>query len=192
MPVGVIGEPDRPVLGHHDGGRVEQNHLNRSRQFQRDGLLPCDRRQDAFPRPLGLVLQDPFSQRHRILDAHAAVTEVAAAAREERLRRRAMQVDTFLVREDELDQAERVPRSGTLAQTQRALGEPPEVFRRGIDDRRGVSPFRGRFPCSGAGGSSGRVPGPEGSLSARWTAARSSTAGRSPSPFPRRRPASAC
>ena len=138
MPVGVIGEPDRPVLRHHGGGRVEQNHLNRSRQLHADGLLPCDRRQDAFPGPLGLVLQDPFGQRHRILDAHAPVAEVAAAARKERLGRRAVQVTPSSFGNTNLMRPSAFPGPGRWRR--RSSPRQPLTFSGVASPRRGIVP----------------------------------------------------
>ena len=94
------------------------------------GSAVTHRLADALFGPFGLVLQDETGQRHRLLDADAAVAEVAPVAREQLHGRRVMQVDVVVVRKDELDVAQRVLRAGPLADARAARDSLVEQRRR--------------------------------------------------------------
>ena len=92
--------------------------------------------------PFRLIAQDVLRQGDRLLDAHAAVTERARRALEQRVGRRVVQVDVELVRKHELHEPQRIVGAGLLAE---AVGRRiVEIDRRGIDD--GCQPCR-RLPC---------------------------------------------
>jgi hypothetical protein len=68
----------------------------------------------SLQRPSGIIAECPRSEFGGLFDANAAVTEITAGAREQIGRRRAVKIDVVLVRENQLDQTERVGRAGLL------------------------------------------------------------------------------
>ena len=82
------------------------------RQLHRAVVGPgVHRRVDLLGRPA----EHPLRELRRLLDADAAVAERAHVLVEQVLRRRVVQVDVEVVREEELHEAERVLPAGTLA-----------------------------------------------------------------------------
>src|SRR2546427_8437660 len=75
---------------------------------------------DTLSRPLRLVRQHVFGELDRLFNPDTTVAERAALAVEQRVARRVVQVHIEVVREDELDQAERVVGAWYLTKTHAA------------------------------------------------------------------------
>ena len=126
--VDVLEEADLPVLAGA-GGAVDDHDRDRLREIDLRRIAFLHVRADRFERPLRPVAQDPLRERDRIFEADAAVAEVAARLREQLLRRRRVEVDVVLVREDELDEAESVVRAGLLPDLEGERAELGERLR---------------------------------------------------------------
>ena len=100
-------------------GVVEEDDGHRLLQVDLRGPRALHRRLDPLAGPTPAGRAAPTAQRRRVLQADAAVAEVAAHAGEERLRGRPVHVDALGVREDELGEAERVLRPRLLPHVER-------------------------------------------------------------------------
>jgi hypothetical protein len=114
VPVQVAAELHGTVLVD-PGGEVED--VDRQRMGKIDGLVRArgDLLLKLLRRPLG-TLQEIVREIHRSFQPDAAVAQVPLGFGEQVVGRRVVEVDVVLVREHELDLAERVVRSGPLAQ----------------------------------------------------------------------------
>ena len=117
--VDIRGEVDRPVLRRHHGGEIEEDHADRARELDTLRGRLVHRLENSIARPFRLAAEHPLREPDRVLHPHAPVAEVAARAGEQRRRRRAVHVDVVVVREDELDQPQRVGRARTLPHAKR-------------------------------------------------------------------------
>jgi len=104
----------------------------------------------------GRSCKNPFSELHRIFNAHTSVAEITPGPIEQRLRRRSMHIDVVLVREQELDQPERVLRSWALAHTQHASRRSSESRPTRLLPER-CPRHRARPPCPCVAGSPDQV-----------------------------------
>src|SRR3954470_17886168 len=100
MPIGVVKKADRSVRSNH-GGRVVDHDGQRTRQIYLSRRFSVHRFLDLFSRPGFRIVQHPRRELGGILEANTSVTEITAAAREQVLSRRAMEVNVVIVREDE-------------------------------------------------------------------------------------------
>src|SRR5690606_41947354 len=106
--------PDAPPI-FHSHRTVSNQYGNRLLQTKRARSARAHGRHDALGGPFRLILQDEFSKLHGILNADATVAEIASRPRKQLRCRRVMQVDILVVRENELDVAQRVSGSWPLA-----------------------------------------------------------------------------
>ena len=82
----------------------------------------------SLQRPIWIIPQDPRGQFGGFLDPYAAMAEITPGARERSLRGRAMKIDVVLIGEYQLDQAERVRRSGLLPYRSLSRSELSQYF----------------------------------------------------------------
>ena len=122
------------------GGPVQQH--DRHRLVEKHGLGAAARDHGIEPRRAPARAEQLLGELERVLDANAARAERAAVAIEQIAARRVVQIDRVLVREHELDAAERIvgPRAAARGGTEGCgRTSPPwrdRRARRGIEERR--------------------------------------------------------